>query len=70
MATISEARKRYEERQPPAMLAEAERLNLNSRVLAALQRVYGDATALEGDALRDALEDEGFTLTAGEVGLP
>lgn len=55
----SEARKRQEERgQPLAMLREADRLAKRERVTRALQRVYGDATALEGDALADALEDE------------
>jgi hypothetical protein len=57
MGTNSEARKSLES-QPLFVLREADRLNRNERVLRALQQVYGDATALEGDALRDALEDE------------
>lgn len=51
----SDARKRQDE----AMLREAERLDLNRRVLRALQRVYPTAEWIEGHALRDALEDEG-----------
>lgn len=58
MGTNSEARKSMEA-QPLAMLREADRLGLNERVWRALTRVYGDASQLEGDALRIALEDEG-----------
>jgi hypothetical protein len=59
MGTNSEARK-AREGQPLAVLREADRLERKAAVLRALQRVYGDATWLEGDALRDALEDEGL----------
>jgi hypothetical protein len=63
VAETSEARKRHQEARKQfeldaAMLREANRLNRSERVLRCLQQVYGDATALEGDALRDALEDE------------
>lgn len=57
MASNSEARKRAES-QPLFVLREADRLNKRERVLRALQRVYPTAEWLEGDALKDALEDE------------
>lgn len=57
MAETSEARKRREG-QPLAVLREADRLNKRERILRALQRVYPTAEWIEGDALKDALEDE------------
>lgn len=59
MSSNSEARKRGEET-PPAMRREAERLEVEGRILRALQRVYFGATWLEATGLRDALEDEGL----------
>lgn len=55
--TRADARKARES-QPLVVLREADRLNKRERVLRALQRVYPTAEWIEGDALRDALEDE------------
>lgn len=58
-APNSESRKRREALFSEPQWAPSERDTLKGRVLAALRRVYGDADAAEGDALLDALEDEG-----------
>lgn len=60
MAETSEARKRREALFAEPQWAPSERDTVKGRVLAALRRVYGDADVPEGDALTDALEDEGL----------